>query len=336
MQHPWLLCGDSNADAALPPIAPRARHSRRRSVASGGDSNADVSLLFAPPLATLPRLSWRLCGAEDVASDSDSDVDSPTRWPQRPDAEVVAAYAALLVYDDRERILRALTRARDVRTHAVENAFAVSWVDHKRLVVAFRGTQLSDWMDLFDDADLRHTPLYWADSFTAHAGFARHFAKIQASVAAALVAAAGRGVNDVLLAGHSLGGAVAHLAAYYFSSFLPAAGIRARLALRTFGAPRVGTEAFRGWCAAAASVAAVAYESSEDPVPMVPAENCVNWASKRVIFVSSASPLKAHSMRRYARDVIALSEHEQPTKRIEPPGASTDAPPTTQALRELG
>ncbi len=55
---------------------------------------------------------------------------------------------------------------------------------------------------------------------------------------------AAEGLLGMLGAGHSLGGALATLAAYDVAKALEAAGLRAHLACYTFGAPRTGNHAF--------------------------------------------------------------------------------------------
>jgi hypothetical protein len=99
-------------------------------------------------------------------------------------------------------------------------------------VIAFRGTEGAEPSDLF--ADARFAKTAWSVEGTprgaVHAGFAGALDPIWTAVAGAT----GSGPARLLLTGHSLGGALATLAA----SRLPHAR------LYTFGSPRVGDPAF--------------------------------------------------------------------------------------------
>lgn len=107
------------------------------------------------------------------------------------------------------------------------DAFAAVRSSSAEVVVAFRGTE-RDPRDLA--ADLKTWRVPWPRGGSVHAGFAHAFAQIWPHVEPWLAARSGR----LLCAGHSLGGALATLAA-------SAAGA-ARL--MTFGCPRVGDARF--------------------------------------------------------------------------------------------
>lgn len=247
-------------------------------------------------------------------SDALGDPQEP-QWPRSlVNLEVLAAFAARTAYKNEEEA-RDAVRARPTRAfkaHACENAAGLSWIDEGLgvLVLAFRGTEVDDVADVMDDADVRHVPLYWAASTPVHAGFERHFSKLEASVSAAVVGAALEGVTRVLFTGHSLGGAVALLAAHHSQQVAKAAGARRlQVHLRTFGAPRVGTRAFTDWCAqCSVAVVAVCYENVHDLVPDVPVEMEANFCTRRVRFGSGEAcrPKKAHSMDGYGNDVLLL------------------------------
>jgi hypothetical protein len=93
-------------------------------------------------------------------------------------------------------------------------------------VLVFRGTaNLRDWL-----TNLRVAPVAWAHGGRVHEGFARALDKVWEDVEAEL----DRIDVPTFVTGHSLGGALATLAA----------ARRSFVASYTFGAPRVGDEAF--------------------------------------------------------------------------------------------
>lgn len=96
-------------------------------------------------------------------------------------------------------------------------------------VLSFRGTDAADPSDLTDDADA--LPETWIGRGKVHSGFYRALAEVWDQIKAALPEVSG---SKVLFTGHSLGAAMATLAA----SLQPPAS------LYTFGSPRVGNEDF--------------------------------------------------------------------------------------------
>lgn len=99
-------------------------------------------------------------------------------------------------------------------------------------VVVFRGTDADDPTDIGDDADFVLKP--WGSGGSVHTGFANALAAIRPALDDAVKSL---GVT-ILFTGHSLGAALATLAA---SLYKPAAKV---VALYTFGSPRVGNSAF--------------------------------------------------------------------------------------------
>ena len=73
------------------------------------------------------------------------------------------------------------------------------------------------------------------------------------------------GVNDILITGHSLGGALSWLATYYIKSRYPAVNVE----VITFASPTTASEGFMNWI-----YRNVAYHNhivyKQDPVPCVP------------------------------------------------------------------
>jgi hypothetical protein len=124
-------------------------------------------------------------------------------------------------------------------------------------VAAFRGTQPNDWNDIFDDAC--YATQAW-DAGHVHEGFARRLEKVGADLDA-LIAALDTGCR-VWFTGHSLGGAVATLAAYRHRQV--AGGVY------TFGSPLVGNERFARAFANELGTRSVRYVNDHDVVTRVP------------------------------------------------------------------
>jgi len=125
-------------------------------------------------------------------------------------------------------------------------------------IVAFRGTQPDQWADII--ADGRYLPITW-QGVTVHRGFAAALDSVWDPLTAKLAAlpAAAR----VWFTGHSLGAALATLAAYRLTR---------ESAVYTFGSPLVGNEVFAGLFNARFSNRAMRYVNDHDVVTRVPPE----------------------------------------------------------------
>ena len=130
------------------------------------------------------------------------------------------------------------------------DAFAAVHAERGAVVVAFRGTE-QDPRDLATDA--RFVKVAWAGGGRVHGGFATALARVATALETWLYGHPG----PTLFTGHSLGGALACLAA---SRVRPAR-------LVTFGCPRVGDAAF---VATLAGVAVERYVNCCDIVCRVP------------------------------------------------------------------
>jgi triacylglycerol lipase len=154
------------------------------------------------------------------------------------------AEASTLAYVPDEAFVAAAWRAagaRSVRCFGFEDAAkteAVLAECESSTALVFRGTEPDDPRDWRTDLDAVFTP--WPAGGRVHRGFAT--ALDDRGLFAAVVAAVARAPRPLHLAGHSLGGALAVLAA----SRLLAEGAAAPETLRvtTFGAPRIGDAAF--------------------------------------------------------------------------------------------
>jgi triacylglycerol lipase len=151
--------------------------------------------------------------------------------PLTSDAALCAEMARLAYVESEADLRTFLARASFSLVTAADVAGSQAFVAARDgdAVVAFRGTQSDDPTDLGSDADIELVDL--DDGGRVHRGFARALDAVWPAVAPAIPAGA-----RVLVTGHSLGAALATLAA-----------LRRRGAiLFTFGSPRVGDTVFAG------------------------------------------------------------------------------------------
>ena len=127
------------------------------------------------------------------------------------------------------------------------------------MVIAFRGTKEPE--DFLTDAILDQVPL--APPLFAHAGFA---SSLNGAYAQILEFARTRGTRRLWLTGHSLGGALATLAAWR----LQQDGVTVQ-GVSTYGSPRVGNTAFAlSYDALFAARPTQRWVNANDPIPLIP------------------------------------------------------------------
>ena len=167
------------------------------------------------------------------------------------------AEAALLSYWPADAALPIFQRAglEAQRLDAGTTNCYVAWKDDWALV-AFRGTQPDQWGDILDD--LRFPPVAWTHG-SVHGGFEDAFSRIRPALEARLQSIA-RG-RSVWFCGHSLGGALATLAAHWWPG---SSGVC------TLGAPRVGDPAFAAAFDARFAGRSWRYVNDNDIVPHLP------------------------------------------------------------------
>lgn len=161
--------------------------------------------------------------------------------------------------------------------------------------IVFRGTESA--RDMLADLDIRREAL---GEGKVHAGFIRQYRSIEDVLKPSVEALAESGALDTaLFIGHSLGGGLATLGAGFLGRSLRARGVR--VALHTFGSPRVGNAPFAGYVRAnCCEVWRV--HNEQDPVALIPITGVmrqVGATKPRAAAVSSTlrkkRPLRARS-----------------------------------------
>lgn len=176
-------------------------------------------------------------------------------------------------------------------------------VDHqrRRIVVAFRGSKnLANWLDNLSFLSTAYRNPACTGNCTVHRGFYSAYESLQAEVrAAVLELRRAHPKYHLLVSGHSLGGALALLAAADLLTWQPLSINLAAphnqqsdvalpegeapppplppvpLLLYTFGAPRVGNAAFAAWAAQILPVGRqFRLTRGQDPVPHLPPQSC--------------------------------------------------------------
>lgn len=171
--------------------------------------------------------------------------------------------------------------------------------------LSFRGSSdLADWLADFDVIPANYLPI--AKFGQVHAGFQDVYECVRASIAANL-AAATTGCDQLLVAGHSLGAALAVLAAPDIAEAMPVkASGTIEPKLVTFGGPRVGlpdfTSAFN-----AAIECCFRVVNFLDIVPLVPPAPYVHVGAE--IAIDGGGPIDVgwrHSLAAYRSGLSAL------------------------------
>lgn len=124
--------------------------------------------------------------------------------------------------------------------------------------VTFRGT--SSFKDILTDINLQTYRV--KGNIRVHEGFYMQFKSVELDITKRLVKASGK---NIVFAGHSLGGALAQIAAAYYGEVFDFA----KVVCHTFGSPRVGNRYFVEWFSKWVDEN-VRVENKLDPVPMIP------------------------------------------------------------------
>lgn len=142
--------------------------------------------------------------------------------------------------------------------------------DRDLIVVSFRGTE--SILDIVADTNIQGYRLY--DGCIIHSGIARQFASIREKLRQALLIRIsmknliGRNVH-ILFTGHSLGGAIATVAAGHFGRIFQRHE-SVSMSLITFGSPRCVDHAFNQIRLRGVDIEITRIAAPTDPVPLLP------------------------------------------------------------------
>lgn len=129
--------------------------------------------------------------------------------------------------------------------------------------IIFRGTEVDRFADILHDADAREVSPAWLgrSERTVHAGFAAAYSETVRQQVQPYLSTG----SSVLCGGHSLGGALAVLAA----ADALAQGVTVNGVI-TLGQPRVGKQPFQSWFDGSLHDRHLRFTNDQDPVPRVP------------------------------------------------------------------
>ncbi|CAJ1504529.1 lipase family protein [[Mycobacterium] holstebronense] len=168
--------------------------------------------------------------------------------------------------------------------------------------IAFRGSSdVADWIADFDFIPAPYAPV--AGFGQVHAGFQDIYGCVRASIAANLPAAT-TGCSQILITGHSLGAALAVLAAPDVAQGMPPNALEPRLT--TFGGPRVGVPDFKAAFDAAIECC-YRVVNFLDIVPLVPPAPYVHVGAEIAVDSGGAIDIGwRHSLAAYHAGLSAL------------------------------
>lgn len=141
---------------------------------------------------------------------------------------------------------------------------AYMWQRNNSMFLVFRGTE--DLMDVLIDLDVRTEPIT-IDGVTVnvHQGFHRQFFAVESQIRENITNMMNNGATELIITGHSLGGALASIATYYYSKTIPS--LASNITTYTYGSPRVGDSVFANDQCHTNGYRIFNYY---DPIPMVP------------------------------------------------------------------
>jgi hypothetical protein len=105
------------------------------------------------------------------------------------------------------------------------NRFLASKSSEARVVVAFRGTDYKSEKDVLADINILMPPWPYGGGGTVHAGFLGQYTEQRSDLLSRMQAQFGAGNRNWLVTGHSLGGALATIAARDLKAQFPSATV---------------------------------------------------------------------------------------------------------------
>jgi hypothetical protein len=161
------------------------------------------------------------------------------------------------------------------------------WNANKKIFVIFRGTE--HIKDLIVDIDVRTEPLEIKSNtehinpVRIHQGFHRQFFSIEDRLTNFIKKSVDDGSTEMFVSGHSLGGALASIATYYYSKLYPQLYIETY----TYGSPRVGDEEFANDKCHKNGYRVFNYY---DPIPMIPITSRFQHVCATPVCINDSSP----------------------------------------------
>jgi hypothetical protein len=207
-------------------------------------------------------------------------LDHPQGLPGRIRASMDACKHSMLAYSEPSRIhklARSVDRKLDVITtydgvdRSGRDAQAYMMLKGREVVVAFRGTLNA--MDMIDAMDVRQTDMHILIPYAqrrskVHRGFYDQFTSIEPDITQDLKKIVGLGgVDCIRFTGHSMGAAIAALAAGHYSEGRGGIDGNIGIACDAFGSPQFADRAF---AARFDRVDHISVHMEHDIVPMIP------------------------------------------------------------------
>jgi len=148
----------------------------------------------------------------------------------------------------------------------ISGVFAYTYIHNTTLHIVFRGTQ--GLQDVKTDIDEIRSELYPGNSeIKVHSGFLKQFNSIKEQLLDTIQTHKNR-LTTVHFSGHSLGAALATLAAGYFSPII-CLDNKIHIVCHTIGCPRLGNKGFIKWWADKVDESCRII-NKHDPIPLIP------------------------------------------------------------------
>ena len=194
------------------------------------------------------------------------------------------------------------------RFYSSNGSQAHSWIQGGVFHLAFRGTD--ELTDVFTDLNLHRTRLFDDDSsILVHTGFLNYFNELKTQIEAELKASA-KNFHTIQVTGHSLGGAIATIAAGYLGravnkpsqevvKFKPIDKTKKRIVCHTIGSPRVGNQHFVNWFHTQVDES-MRIANDDDPITLFPI-SCLYTHVSEAICVTDKCIKEVHDTKWYWR-----------------------------------
>jgi len=208
-----------------------------------------------------------------------------------------SAIRSKIAYQNLEDVLKIIPTAEFISNEEYDTQ-VYFWRIGEIVYVTFRGT--SSFKDVLTDLNISTYRI--RDKIRVHEGFYMQFKSVEIEITKRLVH--NFDATRIIFAGHSLGGALAQIAAAYYGEIFDYSFV----ACHTFGSPRVGNKYFVEWFSKHVDEN-VRIANKKDPVPMIPTmyywvhtTNDTPWY-KRLYKVLFKSNLSEHSCDLYIQNI---------------------------------